>query len=419
MSTPRLLLPALGAILLFAGVTWAALPEETPLEQPPAAVTARVATFAPRYRSVSHTITEGDTGGKVVRALLAEGATGDEGADGLAARIVGAAKGRLDRVYVGDVAWLDYRDGEADPWRFRLDSDDPTEFTLTRTGESWATADRPIPYDISTGRREMTVTSSLWEAALSAGLRPSQIIAVAHIFEYDVDFNTELVKGARILLAADTLVGEDGEARVGNIRGAVLENGSKTYTAIRFTHPDGTVGWYAPDGEGRKRAFLRSPLEFSRVTSGFSTGRYHPVLKIKRPHLGVDFGAPTGTAVRAVADGVVEQAGPAGGHGNFVKLDHEGPYETSYSHLSKILVKRGQKVRQGDVIGRVGSTGLATGPHLHYQFYVNGAYKDPMKVNLPMTQTLGVGDKAAFFAARDAVLPLLADPTPAVADAAE
>ena len=135
--------------------------------------------------------------------------------------------------------------------------------------------------------------------------------------------------------------------------------------------------------------------------------RFHPVLKKRRPHYGVDFGAPTGTSVRAVADGRVTVAGRNGGHGNYVKLDHEGPYHTSYSHLSKILVKKGQRVQQGQLVGKVGATGLATGPHLHYQMWKNGSYVDPMKIDLPNSAPLPSSQRAAFKKTANRWIPML------------
>lgn len=386
-------------VALLGGLAFAAAPEPRPLPQPPAATPEALAPIHSRYRTVSHTVEEGETASDALRALDVDPQP-----------FVSAAGGKLDRVYVGDRFHLDHREGEDRPWRLRVEGASPTQLAFTWDGARYVASQLPIPYTITPGRKELVVESSLWEAALDAGLRPSQIIAIAHIFEYEVDFNTELVKGARIELVADTLTPETGEPRVGEPSAARLINGNKTFTFVRYRSKDGQVGWYAPDGTGARRPFLRSPLEFSRVTSGFSKGRFHPVLRVRRPHLGTDFGAPTGTPVRAVADGVVTAAGSHGGHGNYVELDHEGPYATSYSHLSAILVKRGQKVKQGDLIGRVGATGLATGPHLHYQFMVNGQHRDPMTIPLPQTGSLPEAEKAAFFAVRDAVLPLLDAP---------
>lgn len=393
---------ALGAMAI-AGPTAVVWPRlDAPIAQPQAATTLGLPELAPHYSTTSHEVVEGETASEVLRGL------------GVEADLALAAAGRkLDRLSIGDTFHVDRRADLDHIWRIRVETAAATMYELAWNGEKYLGSDRPVPYRITSGARELVVESSLWDAALTAGLRPSQIVNIAKIFEYDVDFNTELQKGARIGIVADTLTADDGTVRVGDVRAARLENGKKVFTAIRFTMADGSVGWFAPDGTGRRRSFLRSPLEFSRVTSGFSTGRYHPILKVKRPHNGVDFGAPTGTPVRTVADGIVTTAGVSGGHGNQVAIQHEKPYATSYSHLSKILVKKGQKVRQGDVIGRVGSTGLATGPHLHYQFYVNGQYRDPMTVPLPMTGTLPEGEKSAFFAVRDETLPLLSAAEPA------
>lgn len=387
------------ALLTLTGLGVAAArvdPEPIPQPDPVTAVT--FSPVAPKYRTVSHTVVEGETASEVLRGLNAP-------ADAL----IRAAKGGLNRLSVGDVVQLDFAEGDPTPWRLRLDKGDPAIFALVRTDDAYRVASIPVPYIVETGPRTLTVTSSLWAAALDAGLRPSQIMSVANIFEYDVDFNTELLPGAVIQLAADTLTDEAGVSRIGDIRAARLTNGKKTFIQIKFRMADGTIGWFKPDGSGARKTFLRSPLAFSNVTSNFSTGRFHPVLKVKRPHYGVDFGAPTGTTVRAVADGVVTVAGRSGGHGNFVELDHDGPYSTSYSHLSVISVKRGQRISQGDVVGKVGATGLATGPHLHYQFMVNGKFVNPMTVDLPNSSSgeIPEDEKAAFFAVRDAVIGMV------------
>lgn len=386
------------AVLGIAGVAVAALPRGEEIVQPPVAEAVTLAAPTPRYHTESHTFAEGETAGSVLRSMRAPADT-----------ILAAAGSAFNRISIGDRLHLDYREGDERPWRVRLDRDDPEIVSLLAKGDSYEQVKRPVPYTIESGTRTLVVRSSLWEAAETAGLRPPQIMELAKIFEYDIDFNTELAKGATIRALGDTLIDDAGNRRFGGIRAAILDNAGKSWTAIRYVMKDGSVGWFAPDGTGRRRPFLRSPLEFSRVTSSFTLARYHPILKRSRPHLGVDFGAPTGTPVRAVADGVVTTAGAHGGHGNFVELDHDGPYATSYSHLSAILVKRGQKVRQGEIIGKVGSTGLSTGPHLHYQFFVNGQYKNPMTVELPMTGSLPDAERADFFAVRDQVMPLLAE----------
>lgn len=382
------------ALIAIAG--WIAFPREA-IAQPPAASIASGAVLSPFYHSEFHEVKEGDTAGSILREMGAP--------DG----VLSAAGSTFNRVLPGHKLALDYRSDLERPWRVRLIGDPEATSEVMWNGKKYEGRRRPIPYTIAAGRTDMVVESSLWEAATDAGLLPGQIMRLAGIFEYDVDFNTELVAGASFRMVAESLTGDDGTHRIGDIRAAILQNGRDTFTAIRFRLKDGSTAWFAPDGTGRRKPFLRSPLEFSRVTSGFTTGRFHPILKITRAHQGVDLGAASGTPVRAVADGVVKTAGPHGGHGNFVELDHDGPYGTGYAHLSAILVKKGQTVHQGEVIGRVGSTGLSTGPHLHYEFTVNGAHVNPMSVKLPMTGTLPEAEKAAFFAVRDEVMPLFAN----------
>ena len=278
--------------------------------------------------------------------------------------------------------------------------------------DGWYAFTQDAAYEAQPTVRTFTVSTSLWEQAIDAGLRPDDILAIAKVFEYEIDFNTEVYPGMRTEIVTEELSADGAYKKLGAIQAVRLTNptgGGKTkqYVAIRYETKDGTVGYYAPDGKARKKAFLRSPLEFSRVTSGFSRNRYHPVLKKSRAHNGVDLGAPTGTPVRAVADGVVEFAGKAGGHGNHVKLAHDGPYETGYSHLSKILVRQGAHVHQGQIVGLVGMTGLATGPHLHYEFFLHGKYVDPMRVDLPLTEELKADELPAFFAVRDAMMAKL------------
>ena len=234
-------------------------------------------------------------------------------------------------------------------------------------------------------RKELVLNSSLWAAAIEAGFKPADVVTLAEIFEYDIDFASELRQGARFTVVMDELHREDGErTKPGTFHAVRLTNANKDYTAIRHESKGGIVGWYHPDGKATARPFLRSPLEFTRVTSRFGVKRK------THYHGGVDFGARTGTPIRAAGDGVVVIAGWRGAYGKHVKLSHKryGPYHTSYSHLSKIKVKNGQHVKQGQIIGLVGSTGRSTGPHLHYEFHVRGKRVNPMKVKLPGSKSL-------------------------------
>lgn len=367
-----------------------ALPEPAAdlwLPGPPAAV---------QIRQVIHS---GDTLGGILAGY---------GLDAHAIRQAGLPHHDLASLRQGRALTLVAPSGSDDIAELRYPLGEDETLVLQRTGTGWSSLVEEVQYQATPIRSEFTVERTLWEAAIEAGLRPADILAVARVFESDVDFNTEIQRGDRVELVAEELVREDGFTKLGPPLAVRLASGDKVLTATRFQAPGADrAEYWDDDGVNRKGAFLRSPLEFSRVTSGFSTGRFHPVLKRKRPHYGVDFGAPTGTPVRAVAKGKVVRAGRAGGHGNFVKLDHDGPYETSYSHLSRIEVRAGEQVAQGQVIGRVGATGLATGPHLHYQLWVGGRYKDPLKTELPRNEQLPASALPAYHQRREQLRAIL------------
>jgi murein DD-endopeptidase MepM/ murein hydrolase activator NlpD len=293
------------------------------------------------------------------------------------------------------------------------------------TAVSWNASVDEIVYETRVGLREFTVESTLWGAAIGAGLRPADIVGLADVYRFDLDFNTEIRAGATARMVVEELWLNDTFVRLGPPLAVRLENSDKEYVAIRFQDGERDAGYYDNEGQARKKPFLRSPLRFSRVTSGFNRNRYHPVLKKRRPHNGVDFGATRGTPVYAVGAGKVTTAKVNGGHGRFVKIDHAGPYDSSYSHLSRLAVRSGQRVKQGQIIGYVGSTGLATGPHLHYQFWVGGKYVNPLTVKLPNDGAEDVRDRKGFATWRDGLLAQLDAAVPvddvgiAVADARE
>ncbi|NTV95079.1 MAG: M23 family metallopeptidase, partial [Thiobacillus sp.] len=187
----------------------------------------------------------------------------------------------------------------------------------------------------------------------------------------------------------------------GRLLAAEFVNDGKAYRAVYFKDPQGRESYFTPDGKSMKRAFLKSPIPFSRVSSGFSSARYHPVLKEWRAHKGIDYAAATGTPVRAVSDAKVTFVGRKGGYGNLVLLRHQGPYSTAYGHLSRFAkgIRNGSRVSQGDIIGYVGSTGLATGPHLHYEFRVNDVQKNPLAVRMPAAYPLDARYRGQFAAA--------------------
>lgn len=336
-----------------------------------------------------------------------------------------AAKEHYDlaRIQAGKVLRFRTQPGEtqADRLEYTLDEDHTLvvervveQITDEATGEltesvRWNGFVDAIEYEAREVERAFTVTSSLWAAAVKAGLRPRDIVGLAQVYRWDIDFNTEIRAGARAEMVVEELMVDSEPVKLGAPLAVRFTNDGEEYVAIRWTSEDGSTRYYDASGKARKKPFLRSPLDFSRVTSGFNAkGRFHPVLKRRRPHYGVDFGARKGTPVRAVGDAVVKFSGTNGGHGRYVKLDHEGPYASSYSHLSRISVRKGQRVKQGDIIGYVGSTGLATGPHLHYQFWVGGKYVNPLTVKLPNSgAAVPKAERKAFFAHRDRLLARL------------
>ena len=228
-----------------------------------------------------------------------------------------------------------------------------------------------------------TVSTSLWAAADQARLPEAIASQLIDIFSGDIDFHRQLRKGDSFSVAFETLTADDQPISwndgTGRIVAAEFVNNGKSLQALWFQ--DGSKskgGYFGPDGRSRRKAFLASPVEFSRVTSGFAM-RFHPILQNWRAHNGVDYGAPSGTAVRSVGDGVVESAGRQNGYGNVVELMHSSGKSTLYAHLSRIDVRPGQRVEQGQRIGAVGATGWATGPHLHFEFRINGQVQDPLQ----------------------------------------
>ncbi len=223
------------------------------------------------------------------------------------------------------------------------------------------------------------IRSSLFAATDDARIPDAVATQIAELFAGDIDFYRALRKGDRFSVVYETLMADNEPVRSGRVISAEFVNNGKTYQAVWFQEP-GTKGqYYTLDGNSLRKAFLASPLEFSRVTSGFG-GRVHPIARQWRQHNGVDYAAPTGTPVRTVGDGVVEFAGVQRGYGNVIEVKHRDGKSTLFAHLSKIGVKQGQKVEQGDVIGAVGSTGYSTGPHLHFEFRINGVHHDPLTI---------------------------------------
>jgi murein DD-endopeptidase MepM/ murein hydrolase activator NlpD len=255
--------------------------------------------------------------------------------------------------------------------------------------------------------RSASIQSSLFGAADDAGIPDAVTLKLAEIFSAEIDFLRDLRRGDHFTVVYE-MVYVDGEpVRSGRLIAAQFHNRGAAYKAYWWTDSEGRGGYYDDDGKSLRAAFLRSPMEFSRITSGFSLARRHPIHDVWRAHKGVDYGAPIGTPVRSTADGKVNFAGRQGGYGNVVIVQHQGAHSTLYAHLSRFAsgLRVGTRIDQGQVIGYVGQTGWATGPHLHYEFRVKNQQQDPLRIALPQAVSVPAGELRAF---RSAVTPLSA-----------
>ncbi|MGC4367947.1 peptidoglycan DD-metalloendopeptidase family protein [Hydrogenophaga sp. R2] len=224
-----------------------------------------------------------------------------------------------------------------------------------------------------------TIRSSLFAATDAAGIPDSVAIQLAEMFSSDIDFRRDLRQGDRFTVVYESLEADGEPMTVGRVLSAEFINGGRAYDAVWFEAPGHKGGYYNFAGESARRFYLSSPLEFSRVSSGYGM-RFHPVTGQQKAHMGVDYAAPTGTPVRTVGDGTVQFAGVQRGYGNVIEVRHRNNQVTVYAHLSRIFVRQGQRVDQGERIGAVGSTGVSTGPHLHFEFRDNGQHRDPLVI---------------------------------------
>jgi Membrane proteins related to metalloendopeptidases len=259
------------------------------------------------------------------------------------------------------------------------DSGSFKRLVVERTGDGFASRVESAPLTASSRLAGGVIRSSLFAATDESNIPDSVAVQIAELFSTDIDFRRALRKGDRFSVVYETLEADGEPLRTGKVLSAEFVNDGKRHEAVWFQEPGSKGAYYSLAGESLRRAYLSAPLEFSRVSSGFSM-RFHPILQKWRAHLGTDFAAPTGTAVRTVGDGVVEFAGVQNGFGNVVFIKHRSDHVTVYAHLSRIGVKKGQSVEQGQTIGAVGSTGWATGPHLHFEFRVSGKPQDPMVI---------------------------------------
>ena len=283
---------------------------------------------------------------------------------------------------------------------FPLNNKDAT-LVIERQRNGFSAAERPLQLDPGMDVKSGEIRSSLFAATDDAGIPDAIATQLAEVFGTEVDFYRGLRKGDRFSVAYETLMHQGQVIRTGRILCAEFTNAQRVLSAYWFKSGNGTGGYYTAEGKSLRKAFLRTPLEFSRVTSGFSNARLHPVLQTTRAHKGIDYGAPTGTRVRSVADGTVTSIGRQNGYGNLIVIKHQGAYSTAYGHLSGFStgLRKGARVSQGETIGYVGQTGLASGPHLHYEFRVNDRQIDPLTLHVSETPPMAAAEIEQFKAA--------------------
>lgn len=287
-------------------------------------------------------------------------------------------------------------DGNLISIEYQLDTDQ--FITVKKTASGYEASKVTHQLEVRPILKSAEIKSSLFGATDDANISDHIAIQVAEMFESDIDFHTDLRRGDHFNIIYEGSYDQGELVKTGDVLAAEFINNGKTYRAVGYRDADNKMHYYSPEGKSLHKSFLRSPLEFTRISSGFSLGRFHPVLQTMRAHKGVDMAAPTGTRIKASADAVVEFVGQKGGYGNVIVLKHANGVSTVYGHLSRFTagLHRGEKVAQGDIIGFVGMTGLATGPHLHYEFLLNGQHRDPMTVALPKASPIAAQDKAKF-----------------------
>ena len=253
-----------------------------------------------------------------------------------------------------------------------------------------------------------TIDSSLFQAAEAAAISDAVALKLANVFAWDIDFVLDIREGDRFTAVYEQIYQDGKYLHDGEVLAAEFVNDGKVYRAVRFTGAGGSSGYYTPDGKPMRKAFLRAPVDFTRVSSVFNPSRRHPILNVIRGHMGTDYAAPTGTPVHAAGDARVSFEGTRGGYGNAIVLLHTNSVSTLYGHMSRFAkgVRMGSHVNQGDIIGYVGMTGLATGPHLHYEYLMNGVHMNPQTVRLPGAEPLRADALVTF---RRAAAPLLGD----------
>jgi murein DD-endopeptidase MepM/ murein hydrolase activator NlpD len=308
-------------------------------------------------------------------------------------------RNQFDRLKPGELLRFTHRGGELVGLERKLSDSETLKVTRDANGFNSDVLENPL--EIRTLAASATIHSSLFQAAADAGLDDRIALELAEIFQYDIDFVLDIQAQDRFTVVYEE-VSQDGKfLRTGNILAAKFTNQGHEYRAVRYVDTHGHAEYFTADGRSLRKAFLRAPVQFSRVSSRFNPSRRHPVLNTIRAHRGVDYAAPVGTPVHAAGEGRVLFVGQQGGFGNVIQIEHGSGIVTVYGHLSRFAsqLHRGQRVELGQVIGFVGMTGLATGPHLHFEYRVRGVHQNPQTVPLPDAEPIDNAEKDQFLAA--------------------
>lgn len=321
-----------------------------------------------------YTIQEGDTFISAIEALGFEYATGIEIVDS-AAEVFDFTSVKLGK----DIAIISH-----DGVQKYLEYEPGTEYVIrVDLNNNFETTKADIEYEIEIARASVTIENSLFVSGLEANLDEELILQFADIFAWEVDFATQIQNGDNFEVLYEKRFRDGVESGVGYVLKGSITNYGETYYAYQYKNFEDKISYFNERGESLVREFLKAPLSYSRITSGFTYSRFHPTLGTNTPHRAIDYAAPYGTPIMSVADGVVKYASWNGGYGNYIDIRHNSTYDTQYAHLSSFNVRAGDSVKQGDIIGYVGSTGFSTGNHLHYQVKVNGELQNPLEIDFP------------------------------------
>jgi murein DD-endopeptidase MepM/ murein hydrolase activator NlpD len=386
----------------------------TPAQPVTATPTAAAAGATPAYglgaqqASVASTIQvvvgRKDTLGSIFKRMALDPA------DLAAIRQLPGIRQSLDYLKPGDAIQVTQSEGSVKELTRKVSETKILHVVRDEAGFAAQVTENPVQTRIRTA--SATIDSSLFQAAESAQISDLVALRLANIFAWDIDFVLDIREGDRFTAVYEQIYQDGKYLRDGDVLAAEFANGGKVYRAVRYIDEAGAIGYYSPEGKPMRKAFLRAPVEFTRVSSVFNPHRLHPILNLIRGHMGTDYAAPIGTPVHAAGDGRVAFEGLRGGYGNAILLSHSNEIQTLYGHMSRFArdIHLGSHVQQGEVIGYVGMTGLATGPHLHYEYLMNGVHKDPQTVKLAGADPLRADAMEHFHAQTAPWLDALAAP---------